>query len=304
MSISSKLDYACKFCNKILKDPVVLPCGISICSEHTKNLDNDCIECKFCSSTKHNVPHKGFSKNIDLKNQIEILNAHLSEDELKRKNAFRLIYEQLDEMFDDFNVKVNEFEYFTHEHFAELECQIELRRENLKIRVDDLSQELLEMVREKRKLFVAKSKRIDVDDLRKLHEREECEMNEHFLQLEISLDTLRMLENQQNFQIKEIETRINSFEQLKNQVEKIEFLPSFTLNACHFGSINSRLDYLVKIYDGILVKFWDIEKNSCVKALNLKDNDKEFFVRDFKVGDKHVFFIEIKCRARSFFSEN
>jgi hypothetical protein len=52
--------------------------------------------------------------------------------------------------------------------------------------------------------------------------------------------------------------------------------------------INTRLDYLVKIYDGVVVKFFDIEKNTCVRVLNLKDNDDEFFVRDFKVN---TFFI-------------
>jgi hypothetical protein len=284
MSISSKLDYACKFCNQILKDPILLPCGLSICNEHTKNLENNSLLCIKC-----NVNHKSFSQNHELKTQIETLNFHLNESEFKWKKAFHLIYEQIEEMLDDFNLKANEFEYFTHEHFADIECQIELRRENLKIRIDDLSQELLEIAREKKQLFVNKSKQIHVDDLKKIHEKEHNHTYEIFRQLEISLDTIRSIEMQQTFLINEIEKRMNSFEKLKSQVEKIEFLPSFYLNVSHFGLVNSRLDFLVKVYDGVIVKFWDIEKNLCVKELNLKDNDSEFFVRDFKVFSYLIF---------------
>ena len=284
MSISSKLDYACKFCNQILKDPILLPCGLSICNEHTKNLENNSLVCKTC-----NVPHTRFSQNHELKTQIETLNSHLTENEFKWKKEFRLIYEQIEEMLDDFNLKANEFEYFTHEHFANIECQIELRRENLKMRIDDLSQELLEIVREKKQLFVNKSKQIHVEDLKKIHEREDNDTYEIFRQLEISLDKIRSIEMEQTFQIKEIEKRMILFEKLKSQVEKVEFLPSFSLNVPHFGLVNSRLDFLVKIYDGITVKFWDIEKNLCVKELNLKDNDSEFYVRDFKVFFRHKF---------------
>ena len=67
-----------------------------------------------------------------------------------------------------------------------------------------------------------------------------------------------------------------AFEKMKCQVERVEFWPNFTFGQSHFGLINTRLDYLVKIYDGVVVKFFDIEKNTCVKVLNLKDNDDEF----------------------------
>jgi hypothetical protein len=283
---NSKLDYECKYCNKILKDPILLPCGLFICNEHTQNITKLTC-CKSCSS-EHIVPRQGFNLNTELKTQIETLNAHLSEAELSYKHLFSQLQSQLAEMCDDFNVKCNEFEYFTHEHFAVLECQIELRRENLKSRVDDLSQELLDVVRERKKSFVSQSTNVNINDLKQSHVKEANEIDETFRQLDISLESLQTHEAHQRFQLKEIETRMNTFEKMKCQVERVEFWPNFTFNQCHFGLINTRLDYLVKIYDGVVVKFFDMEKNTCVKVLNLKDNDNEFFVRNFKVN-KRVF---------------
>ncbi len=278
---NSKLDYGCKYCNKILKDPILLPCGLCICNEHTKTITN--LACKSCSS-EHIVPRQGFNVNTELKSQIETHNVHLSESELSYKHLFSLLQSQLAEMCDDFKVKRNEFEYFAHEHFAELECQIELRRENLKARVDDLSQVLLDVVRERKKEFASQSTHVNINDFEKSHVKEANDVDETFRQLDISLESLQTLETRQRFQMKEIETRMNKFEKMKCQVERVEFWPNFAFGQSHFGSINTRLDYLVKIYDGVVVKFFDIEKNTCVRVLNLKDNDDEFFVRDFKVN--------------------
>jgi hypothetical protein len=92
------------------------------------------------------VPPKGFDANVDLKQKIES-DAHLSEAEKDFKYSIQGLFQKLFDLLEDTVLKFNEFECFNHDHFTELETQIELQRENLKIRIDEVSQEVINSVK-------------------------------------------------------------------------------------------------------------------------------------------------------------
>ena len=133
IKLSQKTDFACGYCNKILKEPIQLPCNALICTDHTKNLEENVFKCKSCNQ-EHIVPESGFLKAAKLQDLID-LDAFLTKNEKEHKKSLNSLFEKTCELFDDFNLKFNELEYFNHEHFAEMERQVELRRERLKYRL-------------------------------------------------------------------------------------------------------------------------------------------------------------------------
>lgn len=118
-----KEKFKCFLCNKILKDPVQLPCETFICLEHTKCLKSNMFECKSCLK-EHIVHRKGFYQDIDLQKQID-LDICLTTNEKEHKLSVNSLFEEICELFTDFDIKFNEFEYFNHEYFAELEARVE-----------------------------------------------------------------------------------------------------------------------------------------------------------------------------------
>ncbi len=61
--------FFCKYCEKSLKDPILLPCGESICHEHVDKINS--IKCPSCPET-HDEPVNGFTINRALREMIEI----------------------------------------------------------------------------------------------------------------------------------------------------------------------------------------------------------------------------------------
>lgn len=49
---------ACKYCEHRLVDPIVLPCGETVCAEHALP-QNTYFKCTLCQ-TVHEIPDKGF----------------------------------------------------------------------------------------------------------------------------------------------------------------------------------------------------------------------------------------------------
>ena len=243
---ASKKSYACTFCGMILKDAVQLPCGFSLCNEHTTELKSvTCFDCKACSS-EHFVPSGGFDRNVTLNDQIRA-NAHLSPLEQGKMISLTLLFNELEEKFAEFKLKTNEFEYVSHEHFADIERQIEIRRERLKMRIDDLSEEFLQLVKAKKKTFVDKSRCIEVSDLKREQEKDMSDLRTLVRQIDPSNNRFDQLEIRQQRHLDEIQARERTFEALTKQVEKSEFYSSFDMSSSDFGNFHDRLDYLLKV---------------------------------------------------------
>ena len=70
---SKKSQLTCSYCSKILKDPIDLPCGDSICLEHLSDKDIlkvNRIKCKKCNK-EFGVKNNEFKSNEDLKKLVE-----------------------------------------------------------------------------------------------------------------------------------------------------------------------------------------------------------------------------------------
>jgi hypothetical protein len=78
---SNKSQVTCSYCSKIYKDPIVLPCGDSICREHLSDKDVlkvNRIKCKKCNE-EFGVKNNEFKSNEDLRKLVED-QSYFSED--------------------------------------------------------------------------------------------------------------------------------------------------------------------------------------------------------------------------------
>jgi hypothetical protein len=278
----TKKSYACSFCNKIISDAIKLPCDISICNEHTIN--GSTFNCQSCQKP-HLAPHTGFEKNDELQNQIAS-GIYLTKSESDHKRSIEAIFEKICESFDEFSLKFNEFEYFNHEHFADIERDIEIRREKLKIQIDDISEEMIRLVKKKKNKFVEKSKLIKIDGVKNEIEHEKKNVLDNFRQLEISAKSISDLKSRQESHLKDVQNIMNTFNSLKLDVEKLSFGPCGDFTQRYFGGLIKKHDFLVRVSDMCTCEIWSLETNTCVKTFKAHTEDGCKMMCNFEVANK------------------
>jgi hypothetical protein len=268
----------CNHCKKILSDPVVLPCGSTICNQHVKSLPSksNIFECTTCS-IGHFVPDKGFAKNNRLRVDLENENFLTQIQKLKKDSIMEMIKIQ-ESLVDDLILKCNEFEYLNHEYFADIECQIELRRENLKLKIDSLSEELIQIVKEKRCFFAEKAKSIQVESQ---VQRDKLDLKEMYRSLNLPTQRIVEFELKQNEQLKELKLALENFKNLTREVECITFNIDFNFDIypSNFGKINQNSQFLFRMNHESLGEIWNIHTGKRVKSLEFRNekNDENNF---------------------------
>lgn len=160
-----KVKYAfdCDVCKKLLIDPVVIQCGNFICKSHVDNLckqtsdEKNTFICGFCHD-EHFIPQKGFVVNNRLQSllslQLNTLTPSPLFDDCKKEiaEAKRSVakIEQLKESA----------ETFSFEYFEDIKRQVDLRREQLKVRIDNYSDDIIKSVEHSQKSCLKLSKAV------------------------------------------------------------------------------------------------------------------------------------------------
>ena len=125
--------FTCQICEKILYDPVLLPCKCNLCKEHLNGLfqmnkADITFNCKICK-ININLSQNELKENVELNQELE-LNVYLSKS-LKEFKA------KLDSKLDEINahiiyvneMKQNEFPIKIYDHFYSLMNDIDIKRE-------------------------------------------------------------------------------------------------------------------------------------------------------------------------------
>jgi len=152
-----------------LVDPITLPCGYSVCKRHLDELlvnapkEMNKFECELCKE-KHCIPEKGFAINRRIQNGLDI-----------DLNSLKLntVYDRCKKEVTDANNKIQEIEIlekdpenYIFEYFEELKRQVDLRREELKLKLDNCSDDIIKSIESAKenclKLF-KESKRLDTE---------------------------------------------------------------------------------------------------------------------------------------------
>ena len=138
--------FNCEQCSQLLVDPVTLPCGSSVCKSHLDELiekttkETNKFECELCKE-KHYIPENGFAINKRFQSALDIklntLKLNPVYNECKKEiNLAENSIEKIENLLKD-------PEHFIFEYFEELKRQVDLRRENLKLKLDNCSDEII-----------------------------------------------------------------------------------------------------------------------------------------------------------------
>ena len=134
----------CKVCHMYYTNPVLLPCGKSICRHHINDeIGNDLnkkeYKCELCRM-RHDIPENGFLINGEM---IDLLNLNDHSDE-KTKDAFILI-DELDHVRKQLEL-VNDPDNFVHDYVSDIRNKLDLRREIFKLNIDDIHDDMITKV--------------------------------------------------------------------------------------------------------------------------------------------------------------
>jgi hypothetical protein len=152
--------FECRVCQQILEDPIILPCGETICKKDLELLGNhsscmssspastdssfsfhssssngarDFIRCKFCG-LDHEQPEAGFPQDKRVQKMLK-----LQLDSLVYESLFdncRSVLNELNLRAQEMTALERDPEFFLFEYFSEIINQVDAFREGLKLKID------------------------------------------------------------------------------------------------------------------------------------------------------------------------
>jgi hypothetical protein len=138
--------FDCDFCHKVLVDPISIPCGNNLCKDHLdkllKNISKgkNIFRCEICQE-EHFIPKDGFKVDKRLQRGLEI-----------QLNTLKLtpIFEECKAVIKKGHESVAEIETlkknsegYIYDYFEEIKRQVDIRREDLKMKIDKYSDEVI-----------------------------------------------------------------------------------------------------------------------------------------------------------------
>lgn len=141
----------CPICSNKYTIPVTLPCGESVCKIHLDNLtikDNK-FKCDVCNK-EHTIPEDGYPINKTIQKMLQI-----KLDKLERGDQFKnakFSFDLLNAKFKTFELINNDPAYFIDEYFSDLINRIDLRREEIKVEIDNHFEQILSYLKMTKKI--------------------------------------------------------------------------------------------------------------------------------------------------------
>lgn len=213
-----KSSLTCSYCSKIFKDPIELPCGDFICQEHLndqivkKQNKIICVNCKNCFEVKDNdfKTSHFLSKHLDDK-------VYLNDEEIVLKQKIENSIKAFFQIFEEFVLNKNKLDLAPYEHFSEIRRQIDIQREKLKEKIDEIA---LEMIDQTKKFKTSYMKILNekletslnsIIDSKPLDEQLK-EMEETFREPNLFIESICDMQQKQEKKVSTIRSKLNEME--------------------------------------------------------------------------------------------
>jgi hypothetical protein len=151
----------CEECRFIFENPILLPCGSTICKEHVDESCEDTFYCESCDMD-HIIPEMGFPTN-KLAIKIKESRIHLNEKQIITIDSYEKLEKKIQE-----HQSLNS-ENLIYEYFSNLRNQVDLHREQMIGEINKRSEEIIRQLKEleeKCKLNAAKLVKMNLDQLK------------------------------------------------------------------------------------------------------------------------------------------
>ena len=180
-----KAFFDCDLCKKLLVDPVVMPCDSTICKTHLDKFitnapnEKSTLICLVCQE-EHIIPKKGFIVNNRLQKLLTLeLNA------LKVSPVFDECMKEIEDAKENV-VKIGllekNAENYIYDYFEDVKRQVDIRREDLKFKIDKYSDEIIKSVEMNQMNYIKISKEINV--IRTNIEKSKEDLNKSMIQFD------------------------------------------------------------------------------------------------------------------------
>ena len=263
--MSLKLDLQCSMCPLVLQNPISLPCFCVICEEHLIDGENlkKLIKCERCGD-EFNVPKEGFKSNNMVKKILE-RDGHLNDEEKSLKTTCKVLIYSMTKLVDEFESKQANLEVFCHEHFSEIRRNIDIHRETMKAKIDELAMEMIGKAKKNEETFMNRikdnfAKKFQVDI-----ENEEKVIAAEFRKQNFVAESVKKLNVEHVNNINKLKYMLQEIESITHQIEKHEFKGNSEFNFDLFGGTNGQK--IMSCCD-LNIKIWDLESSQNIKILD------------------------------------
>jgi len=133
----------------MIVDPITLVCGYTICKSHLDKMINDStnkknmFKCEMCNK-EHYVPRGGFVVTKLVQKALEIKFHNFKPSPIF--NECKLLIKEIKETADKVEAITNDPKSFIYEYFSNLKRNVNLRREELKFKIDEYSDKLIQSI--------------------------------------------------------------------------------------------------------------------------------------------------------------
>ena len=239
-----KSNLICSYCSKIFQDSIELPCKHNLCNEHlteksvAKQNKIECGECKQDFQVKDN----DFKSNILFKKLLDN-HDYLSDEEFGLKKKIEESIRHFFQMYEQFTLNRTTLDLDGHEHFTEIRRNIDLHREKLKEKIDDIYLEMIDKTKKYEALYLksleeklnASLKSFETKSLEQsLKETEETFRNPNVL-----IESIRKMQRQQKVAIAELKLKLNEQSLVKEKLMRMnQFKPNLSFSQDSFGQLH------------------------------------------------------------------
>ena len=261
-----KSELNCTNCDRVLQDPVMLPCLCVICKGHLPagSANDSSIECKKCQKC-FDIQGTEFPAIKRLAN-ILTKELHLSMEEKTLRKTFQDMIEQLKQLQNEVYKKQADLEIINYDHFSEIRRQIDILREEMKKKIDDIFLKVIYRTKETEKAYKLRMHesflKISDDEFKKSSQL----FMDEFRRPNLILENVKRLMSEQELHILQLEAKLADFNALNTEIESVELRNNKVLGTLKL-KLSKPLSKLVSTSSDNTIKIWDLDTYECISTL-------------------------------------
>ena len=139
----------CKLCNETLEDPIILPCGETICSKHLLN-ETNIFKCGLCDNL-HDKTSDKFPFNQTVNKLVQICDDYVDLNFVELGPEYKLAKEQcehLKELLDESKLLIKDPKFYINDYLGKLKNDIDLSKEQLIQKIEHKYEQLINELKE------------------------------------------------------------------------------------------------------------------------------------------------------------
>ena len=197
----------CKLCHETLEDPIILPCGKTICSKHLLDETNN-FKCNLCDNSHDKTVDK-LPINEIANGLVQICDDYVDLNSIDLGPEYKLAKKQcehLKELINESELLIKNSTFYINEYFAKLKNEIDLSKEKLIEDIRDKHEQLIDKINriEKELKCISEAPTIHFDRLDEIIIKEKKKLLEWSLLMKTNLNRESFCEDISNESIQSI----------------------------------------------------------------------------------------------------